>query len=52
LAQGSRRASVMEEYRRPATLDDLKTLLRSLNQYHGDYFLIGGAWLPTGNDRY
>lgn len=31
----------MEEYSRPATLNDLKTLLRSLNQYHVDYFLIG-----------
>lgn len=53
----SRRASVMEEYSRPATLEDLKTLLRSLKQHHVDYFLIrrlwaGGAWLSTGNDRY
>jgi len=32
----------MEEYSRPATLEDLKALLRSLNQHHVDYFLIGG----------
>lgn len=37
----------MEEYSRPATLDDLKTLLRSLHQYHVDYFLIGGYALAA-----
>lgn len=37
----------MEEYSRPATLDDLKTLLRSLNHHHVDYFLIGGYALAA-----
>jgi hypothetical protein len=37
----------MEEYSRPATLDDLKTLLRSLNQHRVDYFLIGGYALAA-----
>ena len=37
----------MEEYSRPATLDDLKTLLRSLHQHHVDYFLIGGYALAA-----
>lgn len=37
----------MEEYSRPATLDDLKTLLRSLHQHHADYFLIGGYALAA-----
>ena len=37
----------MEQYSRPATLDDLKTLLRSLNQHHVDYFLIGGYALAA-----
>jgi hypothetical protein len=32
----------MEDYSRPATLEDLKTLVRSLNQHHVDYFLISG----------
>jgi predicted nucleotidyltransferase len=32
----------MEEFSRPATLDDLKTLLRSLNEQGVDYLLIGG----------
>ncbi len=32
----------MEEYSRPATLEDLKTLIRSLNQQGVDYLLIGG----------
>ena len=32
----------MEEYSRPATLDDLKTLIRSLNEHGVDYLLIGG----------
>lgn len=32
----------MEEYSRPATLEDLKTLIGSLNQQGVDYLLIGG----------
>jgi hypothetical protein len=32
----------MEEYSRPATLEDLKTLIASLNQQGADYLLIGG----------
>lgn len=32
----------MEEYSRPATLEDLKTLIRELNQKNVDYLLIGG----------
>jgi hypothetical protein len=32
----------MEEYCRPATLEDLKTLIASLNQQGVDYLLIGG----------
>lgn len=32
----------MNEVSRPATLDDLKALLRSLNQRQVDYLLIGG----------
>jgi hypothetical protein len=32
----------MEEYCRPATLEDLKGLIRSLNQHGADYLLIGG----------
>lgn len=31
-----------EEYSRPATLEDLKSLIRSLNENHVDYLLIGG----------
>ena len=31
-----------EEYARPATIDDLKTVIRSLNENKVDYFLIGG----------
>lgn len=37
----------MEEYSRPATLEDLKSLLRSLNQHSVDYFLIGGYALAA-----
>lgn len=37
----------MNEYGRPSTLDELKTLLRSLNQHHVDYFLIGGYALAV-----
>lgn len=32
----------MEEYCRPATLEDLKALITSLNQQEVDYLLIGG----------
>lgn len=32
----------MEEYSRPATLEDLKALIRSLNEQGADYLLIGG----------
>ncbi len=32
----------MEEYSRPATLDDLKALIVSLNEQGADYLLIGG----------
>lgn len=32
----------MEEYSRPATLEDLKTLIRALNDQGVDYLLIGG----------
>jgi predicted nucleotidyltransferase len=32
----------VEEYCRPATLDDLKMLINSLNQQGADYLLIGG----------
>ena len=32
----------MEEYSRPATLSDLKTLVRSLNEQNAEYLLIGG----------
>ena len=32
----------MEEYSRPATLEDLKALIRSLNDQGVDYLLIGG----------
>ena len=37
----------MDEFSRPATLDDLKTLLRSLNQHRVDYLLIGGYALAA-----
>lgn len=32
----------MEEFSRPATLEDLKALIQSLNQQGADYLLIGG----------
>ncbi len=32
----------MEEYSRPATLEDLKALIRALNDLGADYLLIGG----------
>lgn len=31
-----------DEYARPATIDDLKTVIQSLNENKVDYFLIGG----------
>lgn len=37
----------MQEFSRPATLDDLKLLLRSLNEYGVEYFLIGGYALAA-----
>jgi len=38
---------MMEEFSRPATLDDLKSLLRSLNSHAVDYLLIGGYALAA-----
>jgi predicted nucleotidyltransferase len=35
------------EFSRPATLEDLKLLLRSLNQHGADYLLIGGYALAA-----
>lgn len=32
----------MQQYSRPASLDDLKMLVSSLNAHHVDYLLIGG----------
>lgn len=32
----------MDEFSRPATLEDLKTLIRALNEQNVDYLLIGG----------
>jgi predicted nucleotidyltransferase len=37
----------MEQFSRPATLDDLKTLLRSLNAHAVEYLLIGGYALAA-----
>ena len=37
----------MTEYSRPATFDDLKLLLRSLNSNGAEYFLIGGYALAA-----
>lgn len=37
----------MEEFSRPATLDDLKLLLRSLNEHGVDYLLVGGYALAA-----
>lgn len=36
---------MIEEYSRPATLEDLQALIQSLNQNGVDYFLIGGYTL-------
>ncbi|MFZ2333786.1 MAG: hypothetical protein WAW35_02625 [Sideroxyarcus sp.] len=32
----------MEQFSRPATLEDLKTLIHSLNEWQAEYLLIGG----------
>ena len=37
----------MDEYSRPATLEDLKMLLRSLNEHAVEYLLIGGYALAA-----
>ena len=37
----------MDTFSRPATLDDLKLLLRSLNDHGADYLLIGGYALAA-----
>ena len=37
----------MEEFSRPATLEDLKLLLQSLNQHGVDYLLVGGYALAA-----
>lgn len=37
----------MDEFSRPATLDDLKLLLRSLNEHGAEYLLIGGYALAA-----
>ena len=37
----------MAEYSRPATLEDLKLLLRSLHEHGADYLLIGGYALAA-----
>ena len=37
----------MEAFSRPATLEDLKLLLRSLNEHGVDYLLIGGYALAA-----
>jgi hypothetical protein len=43
----------MEEFSRPATLEDLKTLIRALNEQSADYLLIGGyALFAHGYHRY
>lgn len=42
----------MAEFSRPATLNDLKTLVRALNDQQTDYLLIGGyALLAHGFQR-
>ena len=37
----------MDEFSRPATLEDLKLLLRSLNQHGAEYLLIGAYALAA-----
>lgn len=39
----------MDEYSRPATIDDLKSLIASLNDQGSDYLLIGGPTSTEGN---
>jgi len=39
--------STFDEFSRPATLDDLKLLLRSLHEHGADYLLIGGYALAA-----
>lgn len=39
--------AIMADYTRPATLDDLKTLVRSLNAQGVEYLLIGGYALAA-----
>lgn len=42
----------MQEYSHPATLEDLKTLIRALNDKGADYLLIGGyALFAHGHHR-
>lgn len=42
----------MREYSRPATLEDLKTLIRALNEKGANYLLIGGyALFAHGHHR-
>jgi predicted nucleotidyltransferase len=42
----------MQEYSRPASLEDLKTLIRALNGQGADYLLIGGyALFAHGHHR-
>ena len=42
-----RAPNLMQEFSRPATLEDLKLLLRSLNEHSADYLLIGGYALAA-----
>lgn len=37
----------MDEYSRPATLDDLKQLLKTLNEAGAEYLLVGGYALAA-----
>ena len=37
----------MDEYTRPATLDDLKKLLLALNEHKVEYLLVGGYALAA-----
>jgi predicted nucleotidyltransferase len=41
----------MDEYSRPATLDDLKLLIRSLNEHGVEYLLVGGYALAAHGYR-
>jgi len=42
---------MMEEFSRPATLEDLKLLLSSLNEHAVEYLLIGGYALAAHGYR-